>query len=335
MLISDAFRGFTHFSRVHGPEQARLIIENEKLVLQDAKDFVEAHNVDCDFNYTTTFEVCLDEAYAKSLAESFAQFRDAGGDVSQIKYYEGEDARGKTKVRAAICAYEWPAASNHPGKLCQWILNDVIKSGGRLWTHCPATKISKHRGQGKMRWDIHTPRGIISARTVLHCTNAYAATLLPELSGVITPRRAQCHSYVPPASLSGENTLKSTLSLRYGARHYFSVNQLKDGTLVFGGQASRSDADWTQDYHKDRTSFDDGNYNPQVKKNSVREFSNLIMDSSSGPSRPGEGFSHVWTGIVGETPDTVPFVGPIDGMEGQWICAGFNGHGECIPLALV
>ena len=27
------------------------------------------------------------------------------------------------------------------------------------------------------------------------------------------------------------------------------------------------------------------------------------------------------------TPDSVPVVGAVDGKLGQWICAGFNGHG--------
>ncbi|KAH7128930.1 FAD dependent oxidoreductase [Dactylonectria macrodidyma] len=333
----DAFRGFPHFSSIHGPEQAKLIIENEKLVLQNVKDFVESQKVDCDFNYTTTFEVCFDKAHADHLAKSLAEFRDAGGDISHIKFYEDEQAKSRTRVPGAVCAYEWPAASNHPGKLCQWVLNDFIQKGGKLWTHCPATEISKLQGSGSMRWETQTPRGIIASETIIHCTNAYAAFLLPELSGIITPRRAQGHSYIPPASLSGHNTLKSTMSLRYGHKHYFSVNQLKDGTVILGGQATRSDADWTPNFFKDRVSFDDTKHNAQIRESSIAEFSKLASISpSTSPNRPGEGFSHVWTGIVGETPDAVPFIGPIDGLDGQWICAGFNGHGmarifQCAP----
>lgn len=249
--------------------------------------------------------------------------------MSHIKFYEGEEAKAKTRVPGALCAYEWPAASNHPGKLCQWILSDVVRRGGKFWTHCPATKILKHQGSAGMRWDVSTPRGVISAQTVIHCTNAYAASLLPELAGVVTPRRAQGHSYVPPASLSGHNSLKSTMSLRYGHGHYFSINPLNDGTLVFGGAASRGDSDLTPEFTKDKFTIDDANYNPTMTKSSMAEFSMLAFGSSSKSlTRPGEGLSHVWTGIIGETPDAVPFVGTIDGLEGQWICAGFNGHGE-------
>ncbi|KAJ4253360.1 hypothetical protein NW762_010515 [Fusarium torreyae] len=333
----DAFHGFPRFSSIHGPEQAKLIIEHEKVVLQNVKDFVKANNVKCDFNYTTTFEVCLTQNYKDYLEKALAGFRDAGGDVSHIKFYEDDEAKIRTRVPATLCAYEWPAASNHPGKLCQWILSDVIRRGGKLWTHCPGTKIQQHRGSTEMRWDVSTPRGVISAQTVIHCTNAYAASLLPELTRIVTPRRAQGHSYVPPASLSGENTLKSTMSLRYGPGHFFSVNPLKDGTIIFGGGASRNDSEWTPEFLKDRFTFDDSKHNPFIMKSSIAEFSTLAFGSpEKTPDRSGEGFSHVWTGIVGETPDAVPLVGPIDGLDGQWICAGFNGHGmarifQCAP----
>lgn len=39
------------------------------------------------------------------------------------------------------------------------------------------------------------------------------------------------------------------------------------------------------------------------------------------PERHREGFSYVWNGIFGETPDAVPLIEPIDGSNGQWICA--------------
>jgi glycine/D-amino acid oxidase-like deaminating enzyme len=275
----------------------------------------------------------MNAAHAAAMAEAFDRYREAGGDVSNVRFYQGEVAKAKSGIASAACVYEWPAASNHPGKLTQWILSDVIARGARLWTHCPAIKISNCQAPSELRWKVQTPRGVIKANTVVHCTNAYAAYLLPELSGLINPRRAQGHSYIPPASLSGENILKSTMSLRYGPSHYFSVNQLKDGTVILGGQATRIDSDRNAKYMKDRDSFDDSNHNPEQERNSVAEFARLTTRGPSTLPRSGEGLSHVWTGIVGETPDAVPFIGPIEDLEGQWICAGFNGHGESLIFA--
>ncbi|KAG7087670.1 hypothetical protein E1B28_013618 [Marasmius oreades] len=41
----------------------------------------------------------------------------------------------------------------------------------------------------------------------------------------------------------------------------------------------------------------------------------------------GEGHQYGWTGILGMTKDSVPFIGKVPGKEGQWVIAGFNGHG--------
>lgn len=43
------------------------------------------------------------------------------------------------------------------------------------------------------RWDLHTPRGTVSCRYVVHATNGYASHLLPHLSGPngIIPTRGQ------------------------------------------------------------------------------------------------------------------------------------------------
>lgn len=55
MSCLDAFRGFTAFSKIHGPEQAMKIIRHEKLVLDKVADFVATNEVDCDFDLCGTY----------------------------------------------------------------------------------------------------------------------------------------------------------------------------------------------------------------------------------------------------------------------------------------
>lgn len=277
--------------------------------------------------------MCLSQTFADHEAKSLAAYKAAGGDISHVKFHDGDEAKTKTRVPDAICAYEWPAASNHPAKLTHWVLNDIISKGARLWTHCPVTQIVKYQGssQPDLRWMAHTSRGVVAAETVIHCTNAYAAFLLPELTKFIAPRRAQAHTYVPPLSVSGENVLKPTMSLRYNLHHFFSVNQLcGSGTFVFGGSSTRSDADSSAQLVAETVSFDDSRHCETFAENSRREFSDLFPYPDGMEARPGEGFDQVWTGILGMTADSVPLVGPVDGLEGQWICAGFNGHGTFV-----
>ncbi|KAF2765341.1 DAO-domain-containing protein [Teratosphaeria nubilosa] len=324
----DAFRGFTAYARIHGEEQAKKIIENEKLVFETLSDFVAKHNVPCDFHSTTTFDVCLTDEFAAYEAESLEKYRSAGGDVSHVKAYHGVEAKERTKVASARSAYEWPAGSSHPAKLAQWLLNRSIAKGVQLWTHCPVTRVVEHpdHAQSQSRWDVKTPRGGVAAETVIHCTNAYASYLLPELETFITPNRAQAHSIVPSKSLSGANTIKSTMSLRYSLRHFYSLIQRQsDGTIIFG--ISRSNPGFSKETEAGLVTFDDTTYHPEVADVSIREFQHIFPDAPKTQRRHGEGGDHYWTGIIGMTPDSVPLVGPVTGKEGQWICAGFNGHG--------
>ncbi|KAH8651571.1 FAD dependent oxidoreductase [Tricladium varicosporioides] len=323
----DAFRGFKHYSSLHGPEQAQKIIANERVVLDKVEEFVKKHNVPCDFNLTTTFDVCMTPEFVKYEAESFEGFKEAGGDVSHVKFYEKEEAQKKTRVKGALAAYEWPAGSSHPAKLAQWLLNAAIERGATLFTHCPVSKISE--GTSKGMWDILTPRGIITTSTVFHCTNAYASLLLPQLSRYLTPNRAQAHTLVAPPAFSGEGLLTNTFSLRYGLNHFYSLIQRKgDGTLVLG--VSRTNPTLSTETLREIVQFDDSKYNEEIVEDALKQWQILFPEKDQGVSATGihgEGLEHAWTGIIGMTGDSVPFVGPVDGLDGQWICAGFGGHG--------
>ncbi|KAI6835861.1 FAD dependent oxidoreductase [Hortaea werneckii] len=328
---ADAFRGYVAYSAIHGSEQAKKIIENEKIVFERVAAFVEQHKVPCDFHKTSTFDVCLTTEFAEYEAQSLEAYRASGGDVSHVKVYHSEEAKARTKVQTAIDAYEWPAGSSHPAKLVQWMLSQLIADGVKLWTHCPVTAVEEHgtSDNSEARWCVKTWRGNVAAHTVIHCTNAFSASILPELSNFVTPNKAQAHSFIPGSSLSGKNVMRSTMSLRYSLRHFFSVIQRQsDGTVIFG--ISRGNPDFSEKTTAEVVSFDDTNYNDEIAKISRRELEKIFDGggcATGKQARHGEGADHFWSGIIGMTPDSVPLVGAVPGKQGQWICAGFNGHG--------
>jgi glycine/D-amino acid oxidase-like deaminating enzyme len=325
-IMLDAFRGFSAYSKVHGEEQALKIINDERLVLERVDQFVKKHNVPCDFNLTTTFDVCMTPEFAAYEAESLEAFRQAGGDTSHIKFYEGEQAQQKTRVPGAVAAYEWPAGSSHPAKLTQFLLQTVISKGAKLFTFCPATEVTRSTSDLAL-WDVHTPRGTITAEKIIHCTNAHAAQLLPLLEPYMRPNRAQAHSLVPVPAFSGAKGLQSTFSLRYSLHHFYSLIQRQgDGTLVLG--VSRSNPTLSAETIASRLSTDDSRYNEGIVDDALRTFGHIFPDYKTETAMHGEGLDHAWTGIIGMTTDSVPFVGGIDSLPGQYICAGFNGHGK-------
>ncbi|KAI1657484.1 FAD dependent oxidoreductase [Daldinia decipiens] len=324
----DAFRGFQVYKQVHGQDQALKIIANEKLVFHRIKDFVEKHGVQCDFNPTTTFDVCMTREFADFNARSLREYQEAGGDVSHIKFYEGEEARKATRVQKAFAAYEWPAGSSHPAKLAQWLLTQSIDKGVRLFTHCPVTSVTKSASStaDQVSWDMQTPRGTAKASTVVHCTNAFAPHLLPQLSTFITPNRAQAHAFVPPPSLSSSRILPSTMSLRHSLKHFYSVAQRRpDGIIILGAPIANPNV--SPAAAASRLVPDDSVFNEEVRDDAVDNFETCFPECEKAKLGHGEGLQHTWTGIIGMTTDSVPFVGKIESLPGQWVCAGFNGHG--------
>ncbi|KAE8164539.1 FAD dependent oxidoreductase [Aspergillus tamarii] len=321
----DAFRGFSAYAKVHGEEQALKIIANERLVLEKVDEFTKKHGVQCDFNLTTTFDVCMTPEFATYEAESFEAYKTAGGDVSHIKLYQGQEAQTKTKVKGAVAAYEWPAGSSHPAKLAQFLLQAVVSRGGKLFTFCPATELKRNESEPEL-WDVYTPRGVVIAERVVHCTNAHAALLLPHLEPYVQPNRAQAHSLIPTPSFAAENALQNTFSLRYSLHHFYSLIQRQnDGTLVLG--VSRSNPTLSEETRASVYSTDDTSYNEEIVRDALQSFNKIFPEFDSASAVHGEGLDHAWTGIIAMTTDSVPFVGAIESLPGQYICAGFNGHG--------
>lgn len=327
----DAFRGFQVYRRVHGTEQALKIIANEKDVLEKVNTFVNKYDVPCDFNLATTLDVCLTPEFAEFNARSFKEYQEAGGDPSHVKIYEGEDAATRTGIKETVSAYEWPAGSSHPAKLAQWLLGQSIAKGATLFTKCPALKISKSSAVDSW-WDIETPKGSITAETVIHCTNGFAGHLIAQLAPYVSPTRAQALSFVPPMALSGKTMLASTMSLRYSLHNFYSVMQRKaDGVIILG--ASRKSPNLSQETIDGMAIPDDTSFNEQIKQDIVKNFANCFPACENGKLNHGEGAQHSWSGILGMTTDSVPFVGSLSGLPGQYVCAGFNGHGK-IPITV-
>ena len=322
----DAFRGFQAYRRVHGTEQAVKIIANERDVLHKIDAFVSKHGVPCDFNLATTLDVCLTPQFAEFNARSFKEYQDAGGDLSHVKVYEGEDASRRTGIKETVSAYEWSAGSSHPAKLAQWLLSQSIAKGALLFTHFPALEISKSSSM-EAWWDVETPRGTITAQTVIHCTNGFAGHLISQLKPYVTPTRAQALSFVPPMALSGKNMLASTMSLRYSLHKFYSVMQRKaDGIIIVG--ASIRNPDLSRKTVEGMVTSDDTTFNEEIKQDIIANFEKYLPVCENGRLNHGEGAQHSWSGILGMTTDSVPFVGKLDHLPGQYVCAGFNGHGK-------
>ncbi|KAJ7485622.1 FAD dependent oxidoreductase-domain-containing protein [Mycena latifolia] len=301
----DAFRGFTAFSKRINPDQAMKIIAHEKLVLQLVKAFIDKHNIDCDFDDCRTFDVVMGEDFLQYVTGSFEAYREAGGDMSDIA----------TRVPSALGAYEWSAASLHPAKLCQAILELNKSLGMALFTHTPAVTITAS-GNANHEWVVNTPRGSVTTPIVLTAVGVECIRRdPPAVFTVPCPARASPSAQINPyARLFGP---------QYAHAHIASLI---------------STTPWNKPRHPrhrpgDFETKDDSVHDKTIEADCLANFKQVFSDWAEEVQ--GEGHEFGWTGILGlasstfifETKDAVPFIGPVPSLPGQFVIAGFNGHG--------
>ncbi|KAH8649977.1 FAD dependent oxidoreductase [Xylariales sp. PMI_506] len=175
---------------------------------------------------------------------------------------------------------------------------------------------------------LTTSRGTLKAKKVLHCTNGYSAHLLPNLVGKLHPLRGtmsrQTMSSEFPRvgdkwsfshySRGGYNPETGLLTVGL----YYAQQNAVTGDLFIGGE-SQPIAEIL-------------NSDDSVVSEAARE--SLISFTPTMFLKGGKSVEQqVWSGIMGFTSDGFPLVGGIpESMSGrpgngEWISAGFCGHG--------
>lgn len=103
----------------------------------------------------------------------------------------------------------------------------------------------------------------------------------------------------------------------FGLNDNYIVQRPRDGTIIMGGCST---LDKERMYNSD-----DSATIPHVEK-ALREWAGNTYERW-GTERGGEGSKHVWTGILGMSPDNFPWVGAIPGKPGCYANVGHSGVG--------
>lgn len=182
-------------------------------------------------------------------------------------------------------------------------------------------------------YSVMTPRGIIRARRIIHCTNGHASHLLPKLGGRIYPFRGTMTVQKPGSklknlgasrswSLSQKPTLEADTGFYNTGLFYLQQNALT-GRIWIGNETA---------HMKDILTADDTTIPEAARQALSRVLPNLFLEGW-GTEKTSE-IEAIWSGIQGHTADGLPVVGQIPSSitgnaadDGQWIAAGFNGYG--------
>ncbi|KAJ7715194.1 FAD dependent oxidoreductase-domain-containing protein [Mycena metata] len=198
----------------------------------------------------------------------------------------------------------------------------------RLHTRTPVTRVSPLATASLRRWELTTPRGAVQCSYVLHATNGYASHLLPHMAGSgptgIIPVRGQVMAMRANATLDALSKISWADSVGYWFPR--PVADAEAHPLVILGGARESAG----------PPFEMGVTDDSVVNATVGGVLRALLPTLfPGLYAPGREPEAEWTGIMGYTALGIPFVGPVldtegeysDAYKGQFIAAGYHGHG--------
>ncbi|KAK0463925.1 FAD dependent oxidoreductase-domain-containing protein [Desarmillaria tabescens] len=282
----------------HTAEAIVKIIHQEGLA--DAVDLVRG-------GHTTLF---LTEKEREEAWRDYTEARAAGLELNDVKWTSMEDMQ--TPYNSTGIILRPLKFVTHLYRIAKQRLSDGNLT---LHTRTPVTSVSSASNSTR-RWEVNTPRGSISCSYVVHATNGYASHLLPHLAGPegIVPTRGQIialrsSAKLAPGSWDGNEGFE-----------YWFPRPRGEGLVILGGGREASGPSF--EYYE----TDDGSVNADVGR-ALRGFLGGVFEGDN------EEPEMEWTGIMGFTKMGDPFVGPVidssnpKGYEGQYISAGYTGHG--------
>ena len=256
-----------------------------------------------------------------------------------MRDYESPYTDAKLKisgVKGAQCCFSYTAAHLWPLKMVHQLLEKLIDQDVKLYTHTPVIQISSKRDVSGL-WTVSTPRGAIKARAIVYATNGYTSQLLPEYSRNIVPIRGICSHIEGPRGTAAPH-LVNTYGIRFDARNNDYLIPRPDGSIVVGGARQKF---WHNRERWYGTVRDD-----ELVDEAVPYFDGYMQRLFRGWEDSGAKVSRVWTGskssampprcftrvltnesVMGYSSDFMPHVGEVPDKPGQFIIAGFTGHG--------
>jgi glycine/D-amino acid oxidase-like deaminating enzyme len=177
-------------------------------------------------------------------------------------------------------------------------------------------------------YTLRTPRGSLRAKHVVHCTNGYSARLIPGLVGTLYPLRGTMSTqHMGPSfprqghRASWNHISKATYDASTGHARlglYYAQQNAKTGIMFLGGESQKLTGLLTSD-------------DSSVAEDAWESLASAAPGIWSVDQPPK--VVELWSGIMGFTADGMPLVGKLPpktsgrGGHGEWIAAGFNGHG--------
>ncbi|WVR07884.1 hypothetical protein IAU60_004927 [Kwoniella sp. DSM 27419] len=330
-----AFIGYRSDASRHGPKVANDLLAFEAAALEQYAQIVQREDIDCDMHITRAFDISFREPDAASNQKDYEARRADWGavmDKQDVRVIQDpKELERVTGVQGGYWGASYPAGHLWPYKLAAGLTRIGLRRGLNLQTHTPVLSVDPSPSASG-QWDIRTPRGVITAPSVIVATNAYTSGFLAEFKELIFPVRGTACSITPAPSHS-HGALPGPIKYTYGFRHdpgetdYMIPRQGRgrvpghgDQSIILGGAKGCFVKDLEQWYN---------NKQDDEQLPGAREyFEGYMKKYFIGWNGNEHGnVDRVWTGILGYSSDLLPYVGEVPGRPGVMMCAGFTGHG--------
>ncbi|KAJ6258637.1 hypothetical protein Dda_6685 [Drechslerella dactyloides] len=304
-------------------------------------------------------DVYFDEDVMTHAVEWYDLWRkEAPEQAREFTVMDAETARTKLHIPNAVGAICGPAGALWPYRLCTAILERLIKEHPTLHleSYTPASAVTFDPSTSL--YTVTTPRGTLTAPTVIHTTNAWASHLLPGLRAKVIPFEGQMSAQAPPDGLPALGDKYSWVFFHKQGFDYLTqrpttstVNpdataSVTAGEMMYGGG-------WAQ---TGNNGMDLIGRSDDTKLNymAAGHLSGLLpfvfgSGTADGPTRAWDGVAikNMWTGLIGMSADTMPWVGKVPSTmttrgqpaqqsvdveggavkTGEWCSVGFSGEG--------
>ena len=279
----------------YGVEAAAEISNHEVAHIQAIKKLVEKEDIDCDFTLTRTFDVFLDEDFArKSKAAYDVRVKKGVTSIQDAHFTPARHAERVSGVKGAKGCFSFTAAHLWPYKLVTHLLGLAVAKGLNLQTDTPVTHVAS-TADADGRYVVATPRGTVAAKKVVFASNGFTAGILPEYARTIVPCRGICSRIVTP-DLKKAPYLNNTYSLRTGPGMYDYLIPRADGSMIVGGAKTAMSEDLDKSAWYDNTDDDD------LIEPARGYFDGYMQRHFLGWEQSGAYVDKVWTGSKSKNP---------------------------------
>lgn len=227
-----------------------------------------------------------------------------------------------------------------PYKFVTGVLKNLLAQHGErftLETNTPVSSIDS--GTGEAPFTLHTSRGIIKARHVVHCTNAHVGHLVPGLRGNIFPIRGQMSAQSRGTKFPHQGNERSWLFMYDKGFDYLTqlpCNGQSDGEMMFGGGFAQSEGGGIEDLGI--TTDNALSLSADIHLSGALS---AVFGRENWGAVEGSAVKQMWTGNMGFSADGLPWVGRLSekltgrkrpaesdkNLGAEWAAVAYSGEG--------